>query len=380
MNTYRRRLDLRALAERKSLFLFGPRQTGKTFLLKESFPQSPFYNLLLADQFLRLSQRPQIMREELLAAKIVHQPIIVDEVQKLPILLDEVHHLIEEKQFRFVLTGSNARKLKQGGANLLGGRAMTRHLCPLVTAEVPGYDLLSILNFGSLPFVTNSDNKTEDLRSYVGTYLKEEIQAEGAVRRIENFSRFLQLASLVNGQLLNFSNVASDMGMAAKTIREYFHILEDTLVGYFLEPFTKTRKRKAISTAKFYFFDIGVANSLSGRTAIAPRTELFGSALEHLILLELIAFRNYVDLDRPLHFWRSTTGHEVDFLFGDVAIEVKSTELVAEKHLSGIGALAEENVIKQKMVVSMDPSARLIGDVQILPVTEFLASLWNREI
>ncbi len=379
MKFYDRFLDLKKDSSKKSLFLFGPRQTGKTSLLKKTFPRSPFYNLLLADLFLKVSQRPQIIRDELLAmGKKPPQPIIIDEIQKLPVLLDEAHYLIEEKGYRFILTGSSPRKLKRGGGNLLGGRAWTRQLLPLATPEVPGYDLLRILNYGSIPSIYTSEDPDEDLRAYVGNYLQVEIQAEGLVRRIENFSRFLQTASLVNAELLNFSNVAGDAGVPARTVTEYFTILQDTLIGVLLEPFTKSKKRKAISTSKFYFFDVGVCNCLAGRRGIKPKTELFGKTLEHFVFTELRAFLLYHKDRRPLSFWRSRSGYEVDFLIGDeIAVEVKGTEMVTEKHLSGLKALSEEIKLRKKIVVSLDKNPRKIKDIEVLPIKNFLQKLWS---
>lgn len=378
----KRQLDLRPDAKKKSLFLFGPRQTGKTFLLNRLFPKSPFYNLLQADVYLKLSQRPQLMREELFVlGEACPEPIIVDEIQKLPILLDEVQDLIETKRFHFILTGSSARKLKHGSANLLGGRAWTRQLLPLVTAEIPNYDLMRLLNVGALPYIYLSENPEEELTAYVGNYLKEEIQAEGLTRKIENFSRFLQTAALVNSELINFTNVASDAQVPPRTIKEYFSILEDTLIGVLLEPFTATRKRKAISTAKFYFFDVGICNILAGRNEIRPKTELFGKVFEHFVFTELRAYLSYMQDKRPLRFWRSTSKMEVDFLISDeIAIEVKGTELVSEKHLTGLKALSEDLTLKQKIVVSLDSSRRRIGDIDVWPVKEFLAALWAGEI
>lgn len=379
MDPFHRLADLRDDVAKKSLFLFGPRQTGKTSLLKTLFPESPFYNLLLSDVYFRLSQRPQVIREEVEALAVDYRrPVIIDEIQKLPILLDEVHNLIEDKKLHFILTGSSARKLKHGSANLLGGRAWTRHLFPLVSAEIPNYDLMRILNYGALPSIYLSENPEEDLAAYVGNYLQEEIKAEGLTRKIENFSRFLQTASLCNAELVNFANVASDAQVPARTVREYFSILEDTLIGTVLEPFTKTKKRKAIQTGKFYYFDVGVCNFLAGRTNVRPKTELFGKALEHFIFTELAAYLSYHRDRRPLSFWRSTSKQEVDFIIGDeVAIEVKGTDMVLEKHLAGIRALSEEIQFKHQIVVSMDPKPRKIGDTMVMPVRHFLESLWG---
>lgn len=371
---YKRILDLQGDVKRKSVFLLGPRQTGKTSLLKQSFPKAKTYNLLQSDVFAKLVNRPQLIREEAKRGEL----ILIDEIQKYPGLLDEVQYLVDEYKCRFVLTGSSARKLKRGAANLLGGRAKMSHLFPLVSAEIPNFDLMKSLNIGTLPSVYDSTNPGSDLQDYIGTYLQEEIQAEGIVRKIENFSRFLQTASLVNGELLNFENVASDAQVPPRTIREYFHILEDTLIGTLLPPFLATKKRKPISTAKFYFFDVGVANILAGRESIKPKTELFGKVLEHFIFCEIKAFLSYSGDRREFAFWRSKSDFEVDFLIGSTtAIEVKGTELVTERHLRGLVALSEDLKLKNKIVVSLDSRPRKISDVHILPVKDFLHRLWD---
>ncbi len=377
---FKRLLDISTTIARKSIFLFGPRQTGKTYLLKRLFPQAEYYNLLLSDVFFRLSQNPSRLREELQSIKPKEKLIIVDEIQKIPLLLDEVHNLIENG-YRFILTGSSARKLKRGEANLLAGRAITKNLFSLVTAEIPNYDLNRILNFGSLPAIYNSKDPQEDLTSYVGTYIKEEIQAEGIIRKLENFSRFLQFAALANTEMLNFSSIASEIGISAKTIGEYFRILEDTLIGSILEPFIYTKKRQPIVTGKFYFFDIGVANILAHRHNINSESELFGKCLEHLIFLELKAYLNYHKDYRHLTYWRSKSGYEVDFLIGnDIGIEVKATKNASNKHFRGIKALAEELPLKRKIIVSNDPKSRLVNDIEILPVKVFLNKLWQGKI
>lgn len=375
---YKRIVNIQQLAQKKSCFLFGPRQTGKSTLLRTHFPQAKTYNLLHADQFFQLSQRPQLIRESLGTQQIPQDPIIIDEIQKLPILLDEVHACIEEFGARFILTGSSPRTLRRGGANLLGGRARTCHLFPLVSAEIGNMDLPRIWNFGALPSIYLSDQPQQDLRDYVGTYLQEEIHAEGLVRKIENFSRFLRTAALCNARLINFAEVANDAGIPPRTIIEYFRILQDTLVGYLIEPFARTTKRKAVSTAKFYFFDIGVCNLLAGITNVQPKTTLFGDVFEHFVLTELKAYQSYHNDVRPLTFWRSTRGIEVDFLLGaDCAIEVKGTELATDRHLSGLHALAEEIPLRHRLVVSLDPHPRRIGTVDIVPIREFLHRLWN---
>lgn len=373
-------IDLQTITERKSVFLFGPRQTGKSFLLRHTYKDAVYYDLLKSDLFFRLAANPSMIREELVSMQN-NKIVIIDEIQKLPNLLNEVQYLIENFNFKFILTGSSARKLKYGAANLLGGRALTRFLFPLTSAEIPGYDLLRIINYGSLPAFYTSPDPYEDLESYVGTYLKEEIVAEGLIRKLEHFTKFLQLAALCDTEMLNYTNLASDLGMPAKTIREYFHILEDTLIGSLLEPYTGTVKRKAISTAKFYFFDIGVSNILAGRSYIKPKTELFGKAFEHFIYLELKAYLHYTRNRNKLMYWRSKSGYEVDFIIGDtIAIEVKGTDMVTKKHMKGINALSEELELKKKIIISLDQAVRQVDDIVIYPYSIFLSKLWNNEI
>ncbi len=379
MTYYERLMDLRQEAGKRSIFLFGPRQVGKTALTKKLFPKARRYDLLRADLFLRLSQRPELIREELTAGGDIQntETVVIDEIQKLPILLDEVHYLIEEHGFRFILTGSSARKFKRGPVNLLGGRARTRHLFPLVSAELPDFDLLRAVQWGTLPPIYLSDEPEEDLLAYCGTYLQEEIKAEGLVRRVDNFSRFLHTASLVNGELLNFAGLSSDCGIPARTLREYFFILEETLVGTLVQPYQRTLHRKPVNTAKFYFFDVGVANALARRKHIAPGTELFGKALEHFIFTELRSRQAYSRDDRPLTFWRDQAGHEIDFVLGDdVAIEVKATTMVTEKHLKSLRLESVQKHFRHVMIISLDPAPRTIESIEIIPCMDFLEQLW----
>lgn len=379
MAPFQRILDLRTVPATRSVFLFGPRQTGKTFLLRQTLPGARVYNLLLADQFARLSANPSRMREELLAGvEPQSTPVVIDEVQKLPVLLDEVHHLIEEHGYRFVLTGSSSRKLKRGGANLLAGRAWVRNLFPLVSAEVPDMDLLRVLNYGALPSVYLSEDPQNDLDAYCGTYLREEIQSEAVVRRIGSFARFLQVAATVNAELVNAESVARDCSVPARTVREYFHVLEDTLIGTMVQPYGRTHKRKPVSIAKFYFFDIGVGNSLAGRRNVTAGSESFGKCFEHFLFTELRAWLDYTRDPRPLTFWRDIHGHEVDFVIGDdIAIEVKGTASVHLQSLKGMRMLCEEVPMRHKLAVSMDPAPRRLDDIDVLPWREFLTRLWG---
>jgi len=370
-------------SKRHSLFLFGPRQTGKTFLLNRLFSKAEYYNLLLSDVFFQLSQRPMRIREQVLAHRerdTLVQPIIIDEVQKLPLLLDEVQYLIDSFSFQFILTGSSARKLKRGGANLLAGRARTHYLFPLVTKEIPDFDLDRALNYGTLPSIYLSDEPWKDLSAYCGTYLQKEIQSEGAVRRIENFSRFLETAALTNGELVNFENVARDCAVPPRTVREYFFILEDTLVGTMLRPFRKTQKRKSVSSAKFYFFDVGVGNVLAKRRHVVPKSESYGKALEHFIFTELRAYLSYMNDERELSFFRTTSGQEVDFIIGDeIALEVKASDNITHRDLRSLNLLHDDIPLRQKIVVSTERVPRRVGDVDILPISTFLNRLWEGE-
>ncbi len=377
---YDRKLNINSILKHKSVFLLGPRQTGKSTLLQHLFPRAASYNLLRADTFRDLSSRPELLRQSL---RPEDRLVIIDEIQKLPTLLDEVQFLIDHyPELRFVLTGSSARKLRRGNTNLLAGRAWTCHLHPLVSAELDFQRLLDRLNRGSLPAVIDSPLPQEDLKAYVGTYLQEEIRAEGLTRSIENFSRFLDTAGLTNGELVNFTQVANDAGLPPRTVREYYQILKDTLIGILIPPFQKTVKRKPVSTSKFFFFDVGVANYLMRRGEILPGSAEYGRALEHLVTLELRAFLDYSRIDLPLTFWRSQSKLEVDLIVGDeLAIEIKAKDKVTDGDLKGLRALAEEISLKNKIVVSMETWNRQTEDgILILGVEEFFRKLWSNSL
>lgn len=379
MIEYQRVLSLIEESKKKSLFLFGPRQTGKTSLLKKQFPDSLYYNLLRADTFLKLSGNPGLIREEIKADPEKRKnPVIIDEIQKLPGLLDEVHDLIESEKATFILTGSSPRKLMKGTANLLGGRARVRHLFPLTSREISDFSLKKVLNFGSIPSIYLSDEPEEDLFSYCGVYLQEEIQAEGVSRRIENFSRFLRSAALMNGQEINFEKVARDLSIPSRSVREYFYILSDTLIGTLVEPYGKALSRKAVSQSKFYFFDIGVANILASRFRIEEGSELFGMAFEHFIFMEIKAWLSYSKDRRPLTFWRDRAGNEVDFIIGDTtAIEVKSSEMVHSGHIKGLRLLSGEVPFDHRVIVSRDSRRREMDGITVMPWELFLDELWS---
>ena len=373
-----RTLNLVSLLEKKSFFLFGPRATGKSTLIRTQLKNAFVINLLRTEYYTDLLQAPQHL-EAIIAAADDPNIIVIDEIQLVPALLNEVHRLIEEKHFHFLLTGSSARKLKQHHTNLLAGRARKANLYPLTSFEIPKFNLDRYLLVGGLPSIYLSDEPFEDLAAYTETYLKDEIQAESLVRNIPGFARFLKLAALTCGQMLNFSNIASDIGLTASTVREYYYILEDTFLGFMLPAFTKTLKRKAITTAKFYLFDVGVRHQLTNVRDLPPQSTLFGEALEHLIAMELRAYLSYRRLPQELSYWRSTSGMEVDFIIGDeVAIEVKSTLRAHEKHLKGLMAFQEECIAKRYILVSLDPiPKKLKSGIEMMPVLRFLQLLWG---
>jgi uncharacterized protein len=377
---YPRVLDPRKLIAGRSLFLFGPRQTGKSTLVRVSFPDAVYYDLLEADTFRELSARPEYLRQTLPDSARV---VVVDEIQKLPSLLDEIHLLIERRKgLRFVLTGSSARKLKRGGANLLGGRARVCRLHPLIAAELPSDRLLDRINRGGLPSILDSDEYEQDLKDYVGTYLREEIQAEGLTRSIGHFGRFLEIAGLSNGEQVNFTSIASDVGLSPNTVRAYYQILEDTLVGYLLPAFQGTRRRKPVATAKFYLFDVGVANSIRRTGQITRGSDAYGRAMEHLVFLELRSYLDYTRSDAELTYWRSRSQFEVDFVIdGKVAVEVKAKARVHPRDYRGMSALSDELSLSRRIVVCDESRRRRDDDgVEILPGEAFLEDLWAGQI
>ena len=385
MGSYRRELVL-DLPERQSAFLWGPRKTGKSTLLAERFPGSARFDLLETRTALDFTREPWLFTERVLALDGSRRgrPIVVDEVQKVPALLDEVHRLIEQHGLAFVLCGSSARKLKRGGANLLGGRAWRFGLHPLAWPEVPELDLLRALNRGLVPQHYDAAHHRRALAGYVDDYLKEEVFAEGLTRNASAFARFFDALGFCHGQVLNFSNVARDCGVDAKTVREYFQILVDTLLGEFLEPFGRRRSRAVLVRApKFYLFDVGVAGYLSGRRLDRAAGPAFGQALEHYVLMEILAFRSYRERDVPIRYWRTKSGLEVDFVLGreaEVAIEVKGTSRVRPEDMKGIRAFREEHGPRQAIVVSNDPAPRRTGDIDVLPWRVFLDRLWGNEL
>lgn len=362
----------------ESCFLWGARQTGKSTLLKELFPDSPRYDLLLSDEYGRLRTRPSLLREELLAEPPGKTPVVIDEVQKIPELLDEVQWLIVNRGMQFILCGSSARKLKRSGANLLGGRALRFELFPLVYSEIPDFNLLRALNNGLLPRHYQADKPQGLMEAYAGDYLKEEIAAEALTRNIPAFSRFLESAAFSNGEIVNYQNIAAECGVSAPTVKQYFQILEDTLIARFIPSFRKRPKRRVVQASRFYYFDLGLANFLLKRGPISPRGEAFGKAFEHLIYQELAAHSHYSGLHYPISYWRTASQLEVDFILGDhqVAIEVKGTQQAAPHHFKGLKAFGQEYKTQRSIVVSLDAKPRMVDGIAVMPWDTFLKRLW----
>jgi predicted AAA+ superfamily ATPase len=375
--TVQRVLDLEALLAKKSHFLFGPRQTGKTFLVRESLPKNTrVYDLLDSSVYLDLSQHPGRIAQELTARDTV---VVIDEVQRIPALLHEVQRLIEQRRIRFLLMGSSARKLRRGAVNLLGGRARTRYLHPLSWRELGRhFDLGRVAERGLLPSIYFSDDPSADLVAYAGDYLQQEIVAEGAARNVPAFSRFLRVAALCNATIVNFTKVANDAQVKRTTVYEYFAILADTLVLHELPAWRASRKRKPLVSSKYYVFDVGVAGALQGRP-FRTGTPEFGQAFETWLLHELICHRDYVS-GEPLHFWRTTSNLEVDFIVGDhTAVEAKASEHVSNADLRGLRALAEEKMLRRYLCVCLERRRRQVDGMEILPYAEFLEGLWAGE-
>jgi predicted AAA+ superfamily ATPase len=370
------------LPKAQSAFLWGPRKTGKTTFLKAAFPLSLSYDLLETDLFFDLVKRPSLLRERLLAAdpRRLAEPIIIDEVQKAPQLLDEIHWLIENKGLRFVLCGSSARKLIRGKANLLGGRAWRYEMHPLVSAEVADLDLLRALNRGMIPAHYLREGYRKSLQAYVGDYLKEEVFAEGLTRNIPAFSRFFEAMGYSHGELTNYANIARDCGIDAKTVKEYYQILVDTLLGTTLAPYKKRQDRNVIVRAgKFYLFDVGVAGAITHRQIPQAKGEQFGRALEHFILMELLAHRAYRELDYDVSFWRTKSGLEVDFILGQgaVAIEVKGASRIDSADMRPLKAFVQGYRPARAFIVCNERAPRAHEGIHILPWRDFLQMLWS---
>ncbi|MDD5307145.1 MAG: DUF4143 domain-containing protein [Deltaproteobacteria bacterium] len=364
---------------RRTFFLWGPRQTGKTSLLERTYPEAPFVSLLLNRELVELKARPGRLRERVLDLKA--RFIVVDEVQKVPELLDEIHYMIEKDHVTFGLCGSSARKLKKSHANLLGGRAVRHELFGLTSKELgDDFDLVTVLNRGTLPAITTDPDHGLLLKSYCADYLKEEIFDEGLVRRLAPFSRFLDFAALSDTEVLGLESFARDVGVSGPTIRSYFEILSDTLIGRFLPAYTLRPKRKISRSPKFYFFDVGVVNCLAQRGELRPRSELFGKAFENWVHHELRAYLSYAGRDETLSYWKVHQGPEVDFIVGRMkaAVEAKASERIHVDHLKGLREVKKDHPeVATRCVVCLEEHSRLTDDgISVLSVADFTKRLW----
>jgi len=374
-------VNLRNEVEDGSIFLFGARQTGKSIVLSQQFADCIQFDLLDSDLKLRLSARPALLFE-MLQDKPDGTLVVVDEIPEVPELLNEIHRLIQRKSMRFVLTGSSARKLKRRGYNTLGGRAVPCYFYPFVSAELPDLDLNKALLYGLLPPHYLAKNPARLLAGYIDVYLKEEIQEEALVRNLGDFQRFLSVAALTSGEIVNYTNIASDCGVSAKTVQAYFTILTDTLVGYMLPSYTKVNKRKVMQAPKFYYFDVGVYNYLMHRTALAPGTPEYGHAFEHFVLQEIRAYMGYHHRTEQMSYWHTYNGKEIDVVIGDaqLGIEIKSSTEILPKHYANFKEYSDEFPNSRCMVVSLDPLTRRCGNIEIVYIWDFLSMLWNNSL
>ena len=382
---FRRNLLLPASGE-DSFFLWGPRQTGKTTLLKQCYPDARWLDLLKADEFGRYAANPERLREEIEVDGLPPDgQVVIDEVQKVPALLDEVHWLIENRGVQFALCGSSARKVRRGAANLLGGRAARFELLGLTAAELGAeFNLTRLLNHGYLPRMYEAKRPTRRLDAYVANYLKEEVAAEGLVRSLPAFAGFLNAAALSDGEIVNFSNIAADCAVSGRTARGYFEILEDTLLGRWLPAYRKRPKRRLVAAPKFYFSDVGVVNRLARRGVLEAGSELYGKAFENWVFHELSAFLAYREQDDALAYWRLAGGTEVDFVVGDMrlAVEAKASANVVGRHLKGLRSLAKDNPqVGKRVVACLETRPRRTEDgIDILPAADFARRLWQGEL
>ncbi len=378
---FKRKLELPHVPG-ESFFLWGPRQSGKSMLLRTTYPDAIWYDLLKTDLYVQLTERPSRLREELLAeAERKNRFVVIDEIQKVPSLLDEVHWLIENAGFVFGLCGSSARKVRKGHANLLGGRAVRYELFGLVSSEIgDSFDVVRMINHGYLPRHYLSALHETLIRSYVHDYLKEEVAAEALVRNLPTFSHFLSAAALSDTELVNYSTIARECGISSPAVKEYFQILIDTMLAGFLEAYRKRPKRRVIQAAKFYFGDVGVVNHLAKRGKLVPGSELFGKAFENWVFHELSAHRVYSDLYYDLSYWRLASGIEVDFIAGDMelAIEAKASAKITMDQLRGLRELIIDHPkLKRRIVVCLEERARKTEDgIEIMPAKVFAQHLW----
>ena len=377
---YERIFDIKNRLD-EGMFLFGARQVGKSTLLKNRFPKAIYIDLLNSDLRRRFKQNAALFKE-MLTKYPAETLVIVDEIQKVPELLDEVHSLMVDYGLHFILSGSSARKIKKSGANQLGGRAIPETLYPLVSAEITDYDLNKAIQNGTIPrhyAVTNAKNR---IKAYIDLYLKEEIKEEAAVRNVDNFERFMEVAAISDGEIINYENIATDCGVSANTVKAYFKILYDSLIGYEIPAYRKVIKRKLTQAPKFYYFDVGVANYLMRRYKLEPGSPEYGHAFEHLVMQEIIAYLGYKGELDQLSYWHAYSGEEVDAIIGDakIAIEIKSADEIQRKHTESLREFAKEHPNAKLIVVSRDKITRQSGGIDLYYATDFFKALWNEEL
>ena len=384
MEYIRRALDIEDLLEESSLFLFGPRMTGKTSYIENELQKKAIVSITFLDgDTLEAFRLNPVLLRSMLGGR-TEGFVIVDEVQLFPPVLLDIQHIMTHSNIQFLLTGSSARRLKKSGSNLLGGRAGIVSMHPFVWKEIRDRDpdLDSIFATGMLPKAFISKSYQIQLRNYVRGYLDNEIAAEGERRDLSVFSSFLSFAASENTELMNFSNVSRDIGMSADTIKEWYQILVDTFIGYYLRPYRKGSKRIPVNTSKFYFFDIGVARTVARMPVPSETMTEYGKMFENYIFMELKAYIDYGMTDDELYFWRTREGYEVDFVIENkVAIEVKTSKNITGKELKGLREFMKENAVKDYIIVCRELFERKTDDgIRIMPWKLFLDSLWSGNI
>lgn len=383
------------IPKNKSFFLFGPRGTGKTTLTEQvylpSYTSDLTWSLTLLDPDTEESyrRRPALLRERIEAMQPRPTLVFIDEVQKIPQLLDVVHFLIEKYKITFALAGSSARKLKRGGANLLAGRAFEFKLHPLMHVELgENFSLTSALEWGTLPGVIaqlGAENKARFLRAYVQTYLREEIVLEQIVRQVDGFRQFLEVAAQTNGKILNYAKIARDADIDDKTVARFFEIARDTLIGFYLEPFSRSVRKRQAQKPKFYFFDTGVVRAITKELTVAlvPQSYAFGNAFEHWLILEVIRFNDYLEKDYTLSYLRTKDDLEIDLIvqrpgLPEILVEIKSAERVGPDDLRHLIAVSPDFPQAEKIVLCRESLARKIDDILILPWQEGLQAIFGK--
>lgn len=361
-----------------SVFLFGPRGTGKTSWLKTHLEDVVYYDLLDYEVYTRLLAWPKRIAEDI--PEHFKGWIIIDEIQKAPLLLDEVHRLIESRGLKFILTGSSARKLKQKGVNLLAGRALVYHMHPLLNIELgKDFNLQNALQYGMLPSIYSRSNAEDYLKSYVATYLREEVLQEGLTRNIALFSRFLEVASFSQGEQINLTEIAREIGHNRHSVANFFDVLEDLLIAIRIYPFNKRAKRAVVSSPKFYYFDVGVYRSVRPIGPLDSPEEIDGAALETLFLQHLRALNDYYSLNYSLYYWRTTSQLEVDFIIygakGFHAFEIKRKQNISKKDLKGLLAFKEEYPEATLYLLYGGQTRYQENGIQLIPFEEALSQL-----